>query len=244
MKKPIVRWTIGDAVKTNSLRCLRYSIKSFFDIYKDRFDYYLMFNSKNPPPLCFSFINMLDQRAYRDSLPRRPHGFAWKLYPPRLDIEVPEIFIDNDLIIYKEIDEIEALITHNTPFITRDAFRVYGSYDKMIDKDTQINSGFFGLPRNFDLKRVLLDNFINEEWDGWDEQGLVAKIMLAINSTIIPLEKISVLTPTEEGEFGTHGTHFVVLNRQKEHINWIRFYEKIEKIEQMNEIKQNKVKLI
>jgi hypothetical protein len=56
-------------------------------------------------------------------------------------------------------------------------------------------------------------------------------------------KKISVLTPTEEGEFGTHGTHFVVLNRQKDHINWLRFYDRIQDAEIMT-TNLNKVKLI
>jgi hypothetical protein len=242
MNKPIIRWTIGDIKKNNSLFCLHHSIKTFYNIYKDRFDYYLMFNSKNTPPLYFSFLNMIDQKDHKDALPLKPHGFAWKLYPPRLNMEVPEIFIDNDIVIYKELEEIEALVKHGKPFITKDAYRIYGKYDDLIDKDLQINSGFFGLPINFDFKESILENLVNEKWEGWDEQGLVAKLMLSMNATLIPLEKINILTPTEEGEFGTHGTHFVVLNRQDEHINWTRFCNRLQ--EKKMAMKLNKIKII
>ncbi len=146
--KPIIRWTIGGKVNPRGITCLKMSIKSFYSLYGNDFDYYVMWNGMpSSPELDFDFINILNQSDYSDSLPYPPWDCCWKLYPPRINIRVPEIWMDNDFILVKKIQEIDSLIKAHEPFMTQGLMRNYGNYNSQV-KNYHLNCGFFGLPTN------------------------------------------------------------------------------------------------
>lgn len=99
-KKPIIRWTIGGNVSQHGIDCLGNSINCWKDLYGDSFDYFLCYNNIDVNKLNFG-VNLINQHEHLNSLSIQPNSTAWKLYPPRISLQSHEIFIDNDLIIYK-----------------------------------------------------------------------------------------------------------------------------------------------
>lgn len=220
--KPIIRWTIGFDHK-NSYEILRYSVNSFFSIYQNKFDYYICYNNCNPTNLSFKTnVTFIDQKEYINSLIIKPYMTSWKLYPPRLNNNVHEIFIDNDLILFKKHEIIDEFIAQkNMTFATEAFTRRYGIYDNLLPENILINTGLVGVPPNFNLNKYL-NNIIKNNWKGWyDEQGIFSYILYNNkNFKTISLKDISVC----HGKYklGKYGIHFVGINSNHPN-NWYKF---------------------
>lgn len=230
--KPLVRWTIGN-VREVGFEILRESISRFKRLYSD-FDYLICYNeieNKKLPDQVNSFLQDHDCC----SIPVKPNSInAWKLFPPRLRIDSHELFIDNDLIIYKKVPQINEFLknTHrplcygtydNRPF-------PYGIFSNNFDKSKKfkLNSGIFGLPPNYDFESEIIKNIkeLNlKEWGILDEQGLVATCLLNKNPIIIQISEIS--NCWKEYNFGQYGFHFCGHNTEDLPI-W-KFYRKLKK---------------
>jgi hypothetical protein len=215
--KPLVRWTIGP-VSNEGFHCLHLSIQSFLSCYDVE------------PVICHNQLTPLqreqihswgyhtcDQQSRISSSVIAPMGVAWKLYPPRLDPSRHELFIDNDLIITKPIEEITKFFSADTPLVMEGDNRLYGQYDKFIPPNFIINSGLFGLPPHFDFQ-------LNKSWEincperplslTWDEQGFVAAILCEHKPLLISNETI---TNCETTLIKSDGMHFVGVNRTEYH---------------------------
>lgn len=220
--KPIFKWTIGDTNK-NGYECLIMSIfsfKKFFDI-----EIFICHNcSKNKIPKELHQFNLLDQSKYRNFLPK-PKGVAWKLYPPRIDESNYEVSIDNDIIIINKIKQIDLFLKSNCTLMLEDISRAYGRFEKHIPTEFKINSGIYGMPPNFDLKKFI-KFYSGEEWqknalnqydssETFDEQGIIALALLSQNKyIIIPNDSI---TNCENDFVEGDGFHFIGLNRKNFH---------------------------
>ena len=224
MKKPIVRWTIGDVSKEGFVT-LYHSVKNFINLYKDNFEYFICYNNitekqlnivKNFP------IVFINQHNYINELKLNPicGNPCWKLYPPRLDLNRHEIFIDNDLIIYKKIPIIDNFLNkNNLLFISEAIMRSYGNFLKYITISENLNTGIFGLYPNFDFK-LKINNIIEDKkiikWSNHlDEQGLVSLIFQNYNFELIDLNQIYVCHKSFKLKKGKYGIHFVGLNNKK-----------------------------
>ena len=220
MKNPtIVRWTIGD-VSEQGFACLWLSVRKMMAIYgKEGFRYIVCHNgvARSRLDLVASRVELVDQERFADSLPIPPSGVSWKLYPPRLDIEAREVFVDNDLVIHRRID-LERMPA--SCFISEALGRNYGSLDPRIASTVNMNSGFFGVPPGLDLRREIagvVEEF-GVDWNNsyFEEQGVVAYIIHKNPHWVFRMNEIAVLWPKDDPRrwrSGSHGTHFVGLNK-------------------------------
>lgn len=217
--KPIIRWTIGN-VSNYGIDCLQASVSSFLKLYKNNFDYFICYNNLDFNKIKFLEkynLNFLNQEEHKDSVCIEPiSNPCWKLYPPRINLDVHEIFIDNDLIVYKKIPLIDKFLDSNKLFFITEA--VKRSYSDNLNNfiHNKFNSGFFGVPPKFDfLKKI--NNIINKyeivSWEHsiFEEQSVVAKIIEEENNfSVISLDEIHVCF--EEIKNSKFGLHFVGLN--------------------------------
>ena len=110
---------------------------------------------------------LIDQTKYMETLKVLPFSTSWKLYPPRIRLTQHEIFLDNDVVIYKKIPLIdEFLKSKKITFATEAKKRNYGNFDKAIPEKTLINTGLFGLPPYFDIKSKI-NEILKDGWNNW-----------------------------------------------------------------------------
>lgn len=212
----IIRFTIGKTSK-DGLQCLKLSIKNILKLYKKEFEIYICYNNesiKNIKWLNDLPIKLLDQNEYKNSLDLQPINHpCWKLYPPRLDINSYEIFIDNDLILYKKLN-LDNFIKNNKFFVSEAIKKSYGSLQNKINKQPYLNSGFFGIPAGFDFQKEINSTIkeFNIRWENshFEEQAVVAHILNKYNCEVIGLDKIYVCY--QEMKKAEYGIHFVGLN--------------------------------
>jgi hypothetical protein len=204
--KPLIRWTIGPTTK-EGCDALELSIKCWKKVYKN-FDLIVCYNLWNER-LKKLDVELISQEQFSNYNLIKPKGNSWKLYPPRLRPNSHEIFIDNDLVLYKKVDIIDeflesfdlffitcGLMTHHNPFST-----------------ACINSGLFGIPPHFDLQKEIDEAIIRvnlKDWEFFDEQGLVGSIITKNKHKIIPIDEIS--NCYFECIPGKSGSHFCGVN--------------------------------
>lgn len=220
--KPVIRWTIG-LVSDFGFSSLKKSIESFRSIYKNEFDYFLCYNSldkRHFDMISDLEVQMVEQKPCADMFD--PLGVAWKLYPPRLRLCSHELFIDNDLIILRRIKEIDDFLSSGNLFLYSESRldRPYGEYESEVASELKMNSGFFGIPPEFDFEKEIKKKMAESLHDKWvqnfDEQGLVASIFSSQKRLKkISLNDIFICGPglkKSEFLFGRNGYHFVKLN--------------------------------
>ena len=218
--KPIVRWTIGGNASTDGFLCLAKSVGMWKKIYNDEFDLYICHNNLSDSRLAgISKLKtkLICQEDYINSLSIPPRfGPEWKLYPPRISLDTEEIFIDNDLIVYKRLRMLDESIASQRIATSTAVNCSHGSFNDL-SIDSPINTGFMCFPRKYDFKKKI-EGFLKkhsvEAWERFcDEQGMVS-CLLKYEAKLIPMHVIATChhgnsTP----KFGLCGTHFVGLNR-------------------------------
>lgn len=231
--KPIARWTIGNSTK-HGYECLELSIKSFLNFYDC--DIFVCYNCKKEKlPSSILKYNLIDQFNHLEDMPD-PKGVSWKFYPPRLSLDTHEIVIDNDIIFKKRIEEIDLFFNSDITLMLEDDTRTYGKFLNFIPKEFKINSGIYGMPPNFDLRKYI--NFYaggeweknalyeNDKSETFDEQGLVALALIDYNKYII-IPKTTVTACSLQLKFGS-AMHFMGLNRSEFHPPY-RLYRSLDK---------------
>lgn len=202
--KPLVRWVIGD-VSVEGFDCLRHSISCWRKIYGTTFDLMVCHNN------CRWNINSLNVPTLdqtKISGTGKPCSTAWKLYPARLRLDAHEIILDNDLVIFGSIEQLDDYLNSQDMFIVSHAVhRRYGRFDSLVKSDMKINTGFIGYPPGFDLSKHIPNI---DDWEHFDEQGLIGSILSNKTVSIIPLDEISVCY--NRYSLGRSGVHFVGLN--------------------------------
>lgn len=223
-QKPLVRWVVGECDKLG-YDLLYESIINFKKIYKNIFLYCICYNSiehHNKLKKSFELVDfVLNQRKFKNNLildPTLINGPHWKLYPPRIFKHQHEIILDNDIIIYKKIKQIEEFLATKNTFITTKAIkRSYNKkYESQIVEGFDINTGLVGLPPNFDYEKEIkniLKN-IDEKWHNHvDEQTLVAFVLQQQKTIVIPYDVLTACCGITQFEMGKSGTHFVGANK-------------------------------
>jgi hypothetical protein len=173
----------------------------------------------------------------------------WKLCPPRLNNDVHEIVCDNDLIFLKECEEIELFLKSDKVLLNCDSLKCQGKYFHLFDSNENYNAGLFGMPPFYDFDSELLKSWqetgsfpiLNQA----DEQGLTTYTLKKNTKIIIQKEKIPIVfsngypidikyhaslnkneftqSPVDFSKNAVTGYHFVVLNKNKEHLHWKKF---------------------
>lgn len=222
--RPVVRWVVGEC-HTLGYDTLYESIKSFKKIYKNNFIYCICFNSKKIKKTLVKSLELvdkiIDQKKFQKTLPFNPfkkRGPHWKLYPPRLFPEQHELILDNDLIIYEEMKEIEEFLSDESLCLTTRAIkRSYNKkYEHHIKRDFNINTGLVGLPPFFDYQKKIeiVLSYGKSVWkDYFDEQTVVAGVLQSENTKVIPFETISSCCGLTHFNIGKKGTHFIGINK-------------------------------
>jgi hypothetical protein len=221
--KPLIRWTMGPACP-EGYRLLLESIFRFKKIYD--FDMVVCYN--NQESNCLDFIKSLGVDVLDQStLPQKfeVKDAFWKLVPFRLRPEGHEIFIDNDLVIWDKIPEVDQFLDSKATLIYQGMWGKHGVYNLPVEFN--VNSGIFGVPPNFDLEKHILDSWKNPyveledktiEFDRFSEQGLVGTALLKNDSYIvIPQCRIPILETYFSYELhrknlNAKGFHFVGSN--------------------------------
>ena len=216
--KTIVRWTVGN-VSDSGFLCLRLSVKRAVEMYGHRnHEYFVCHNgdSKNKIRLHDTRVSLLDQNKFVNSLPIPPSekfGVSWKLYPPRIDLDAHEIFMDNDVVLHKKI-EFEKY--SETCLISEAVKRSYGSFDDRIKESVPMNSGLFGLPSGFDFGSSLSETILkfNVHWHNsyFEEQGTVAYVVSNREHVVLRKKDMGLAWQNAPDFIGEYGTHFIGLN--------------------------------
>lgn len=228
--KPIVRWTIGPTVNAG-LEILKYSVEKF-DIIYPFFEKIICFNQieKTKLPKFNCEVEIYEQKTsdisieiqnYSKSEKHGNTGSAWKLLPPRLNINTHELWLDNDIVLFEKIPLIDEWLKTNYFLGLNGKNRIYGEYDKMIPKNLKICAGLFGLPPNFDFHQEIIEKskILKEPLGYYNEQGLVANILASKETIFIPQHILKNLEPRDEYN-DYPGIHFVGANR-KQHKAWV-----------------------
>lgn len=203
-------------------KCLSISIANFLKLYDaEAVVCYNGLNREQTADVESIGVRCINQNDYKNCIGIPPIGVAWKLYPPRLSPNTHELFIDNDLIVEERIEEIDRFLAGDMTLLLQETTRHYGRFERHVPPDYCINSGVFGVPPGFPFGNYI--NFYTSSWEEncghasrtWDEQGLVAAILLSYKrSVIIPHTTI---TNCEKKYTPSKGMHFIGLNRRTFH---------------------------
>lgn len=235
--KPLLKWLMGD-VANIGWRSLVCAIKHAWEQYGYQVDYAVCFNNIKRIKIETALIDIrspriefVDQQSHR---PGSASRFGWKFFPLKLRHGRRELWMDNDLVLYRRhplIDEF--LFGQQERFLfVEDASRWYGppALDKALPPGRGISAGMFGIPA-IDLDRLSdsyrakmrelgipdeLTHFTNSNIDVVGcENASVAILRLAIDgdSLCISHGDIPVGSAIQAGAIGAYGMHFTGLNR-------------------------------
>ena len=231
--KPLARWTIGNTNK-DGYECLFISINSFLRFYDA--DVVVCYNCPlGALPQKFKQFCLIDQTQHLSVGPE-PKGVAWKLYPPRIDINRHEICIDNDVVFNSPIEQIKDFFQSNSTLLLECVSRTYGRFERHVPPGFRINSGVYGMPPGFNLE-PFIRFYAGDQWEKnalhkhdknetFDEQGIIALALLTHSRyVIIPNKDI---TNCEIQLIPAKGHHFIGLNRRKCHYPF-RLYRSLNK---------------
>jgi len=221
--KPLFRWTIGGRLCNDSIEILNQSIYLISKCYPEA-DAIVCYNGIEKSQLQKIKAELYEQHHVPE-MEYPPKKEMWKMYPPRLRPEGHEIVLDNDVLIFSRIKEIDLFLSGNYTLMLRGRARAYGKYDHKVPQPHAINSGLYGLPPNFDLaskiKECCKEDKIRE-WEKWcDDQGVIAYSLFQTDYIIIEPDVILNYFPeyTHPLPFNIKGVHFQGLNRGRR-TNW------------------------
>jgi hypothetical protein len=216
--RPLFRITVGPVHETG-LKILKKNVRLLKKIYPEA-DVVVCFNNINSDRLNVD-VETINQEEYINSLPYFPKAETWKLYPPRLRQSNHEIVLDNDILLFRRVPEIDEFLRSDRPLLLEGRVRVYGKYENLTPQPFKINSGIFGLPPHFDFQQEIKHFIKNDEekqWTHWcDDQGVVAGILLKRNPIFISMESVmNYLTDfSYQPKSHWNGIHLIGANRNE-----------------------------
>lgn len=230
--KPLLRYTIGRVSKSGH-EILSESIRLAKKVYPE-FDIAICYNNLTEDEIKllpkdgqkFSQEGITPDFNFEDEGSGRVRNFFWKLIPSRLRMQSHELWIDNDIVINRRIPGVDRWLASSTGLISRGFNRDYGifSNDPELLKQDPYCAGFFGLPPGFDLTKEISNLCDGKILCGFDEQGLVAKIISNFNDRIV-LDHNEMVLLSERWKpnysfWFPPGMHFARSNRFDDHISW------------------------
>ena len=242
-KKALIRWIIGPT-KINGFKCLKQSVEKIKQLYPE-FDLLICHNQLNEDQINFVKnlnVELFDQSQSINYLcisPESGYQVHWKLYPARMALNKHEIILDNDIVLFKRLREIDEFLESDSTLMCQGINLLHGKFGKYVPTGIRVNSGLFGMPPNFDFYKIMKENIKDYDLLSWenrfDEQGLVASVLNKHKNKIF----ISLINlPIIESNFDLQsittnaccGYHFVGLNYQDVHNGWENYIMKIKKI--------------
>lgn len=256
MSKPLFRWTCGSCLP-QGFEILAESVKRTTEsLGVDRFDWMICYNGidvkeldivkeKNQNiPLVYveqdwSNTPILDDVSWAS--PKKNGriewngnhcgGTMWKVSPPRMRMESHEIVMDNDIIILKNIPQINYFLkSTNMALILEEPIRFYGRYNSILPENPFLNSGLMGFPPGYDFKseiiRVWEENGSYKKLSQADEQGLLTYTLNLLPNIRIKKEQVKEVLARDLNVKITGdeiAVHFTQANRIAKHIAWNQY---------------------
>lgn len=261
MLKPLWRWTVGSCLQ-QGLDVLAESIKRTTSVLGiDRFDWLICHNGLTQEQLDFlktsigdKPITLFEQHWTMVPIddvcqtPRRPDGSLewngnkcggslWKVAPARMRIESHEIVMDNDIVILKNLPQIdEFLKISDRALILEEPIRFYGRYDHLFGAGGPfLNSGLMGMPPGYDfgaaIRRIWDANGKLQKLSQADEQGLLTYTLGRLSSYRIKTTqaKEALARDFKERIIGDESLiHFTQANRIPLHRAWVDYKKLME----------------
>jgi len=234
--KPLVRWTIGP-VLPRGFKSLELSVESVKTFYPEC-DLLICYNQLKDHQLervKSLGIKMFDQEQPILPSPKDGYRFEWKICPPRLRLESHEIIIDNDIILFQNVPEIDRFLNDDNVLFSQGLWELYGRYQDKIPAGMRVNAGLFGMPPNFDFAERASE-FTDDILGGieeFDEQGLVtATLLQSPNYYMISQTSITILEdwmsirPILSNPLCC-GAHFVGINYKEKHSAWDEYHRSL-----------------
>lgn len=224
--KPLMRWTMGGNASEAGWECLSESVRIVPKTYPE-FDYIICHNNLDQCQLrrIKEFgIELHEQKPedigvsfdFNEKTTRSVSNHAWKLCPLRLRPEAYEIWIDNDIILWERISEIDDFLSSDKPIVSQTWSReLYGSFDFDVPEGVAICAGFFGLPPYYPFREKVDEmTFLRMPLNGYDEQGMIASMIVNNESGWIGINpcNLNQLGWWEDILVFPKGGHFIRLN--------------------------------
>ena len=223
--RPLLRWTVGPC-HPRGHKILEASIVKIQQIYGKKFDLLVCYNNTSKPQLNVQGVNyykQTDQHNMFKITPGAVQGTAWKLCPPRLRMVAHEIIIDNDVIFYDKIAQIDNFLIskHLLGFKARHRGYSNNTTERFyVRENLLLNSGLIGLPPYFDFAKELRNKYDNQPLGRLDEQGLVASVFNDHQHKLIGFETMSPIGHEEESVVKKGIVHFIGANTANHHKAW------------------------
>jgi hypothetical protein len=158
-------------------------------------------------------------------------GTLWKVCPGRMRINAHEVIMDNDLVIMKNIPQLDAFLKSNRTLILEEPIRFYGRYEVLIPLEDRINSGLMGCPPGFDfgarIRKAWEDSGKHTRITQGDEQGLLMYVLQDYPNLRIKKEEVRELMagdmPSMVSDPNAFAFHFVQANRSNNHRCWLKY---------------------
>lgn len=159
----IIRWTFGEAIgRTTSLQALdmlECSIK-YASIHFPNAEKYLCYNSISSPRLLRQLdslrafdVTFIDQSEFSPIFQNvNGKNSFWKYLPTRINKEKYELFLDNDVVIWRLNSAIPEWLKSQGALISEDwNGQFYGELSKEIPVGRNLNTGVLGLPPGIEI---------------------------------------------------------------------------------------------
>lgn len=229
-----LRWTIGD-VSPRGFECLGLSLHGAWRLFGSGAAYAVVVNGVPvaeaarragpvPEAVRWHAAHGLPAALARHLDAGMAEGVAWKFAPVRLFPDLPELALDNDVVLWEVPEGLSRWLADPGSFLlAEDVTPAFGRFADRCGPEPR-NLGLRGVPAGFDLTAALAATL--EESPGplaseLDEQGLqVATLQAAGRCHTVTLDDVSVCSPfwPHRPEPGRCGAHFVGLNAR--HIPW------------------------
>ena len=238
--KPVFRWTVGNCTD-QGIEILCESVRRAVQIYEDKFDWYICHNNLKPKQLV-DIVTMSDmfgvkmRKQSSRGLPisqssmgspmsgsefdwdgSRVGGTLWKLCPPRMQYDVHEIIMDNDVILTDKLPEIEEFLgVSDKCLILQDNVQFYGNFANYVESEVPLNTGLIGLPPHYYFADDISDMYYQVQSDNShhdfsclsqaDEQGMIAAIISKKDHIVIKNDVVvELLGRTSEQRYAGRG---------------------------------------
>jgi len=225
-ENPLCRWVIGPT-HSRGLDMLRLSIQQMHKLYP-QFDLEVCFN-QIPGHIIWDKVGDLPVTFHKqkgDELGIQPthnnvkKGVNWKLYPARRRIHTHEIIMDNDLILFNKVLEIDKFLDSNRSIILQAYNRNYGQFDDHVRPDLSVNTGMYGMPPKYNFGSKINELLKNRTWqDRGDEQGIVATCLQDLDPIVVSYNVIAPMDNYAKFRYAK-GVHFIHGNAAEFHKAW------------------------
>lgn len=231
-----VRWTIGD-VSSRGFEALRLSIRGALKIFGDNAEYAIGVNTVSIDYVRSIVGDVADRVEWFDATQLAPawlrewsgddfgSGMFWKLAPVRYFVDIPELSLDNDVILWKIPASIHQWLNDgNSLLIAEDVEAHYGNLARFCGPEPR-NAGIRGVPLGFDAEvrlREIVARYGMQMTHDCDEQGLQVALVASEKHRVVSLDEVAICGyfRPHRLEFGSCGAHFVGVNSKQLPWRW------------------------